>query len=506
MGTAAAMTAAGSAYAALEAHFRRLLALGGAEAMLHWDLATMMPPGGAEARAEQLATLKSIRHGILTAPETAELLDAAGEQSDLNAWQRANLREMRRAWAHATALSEGQVDRLSRAVSACEMTWRRARADSDFAAVLPRLETVLEMVRETATAKAEALGLCPYDALLDEYEPDGRSVEIDALFTELAAFLPAFLAEVLEHQAAEPPPLMPDGPFPIGRQRDLAVELMSRFGFDFDHGRLDVSLHPFCGGTPDDVRITTRYDETDFTSALMGVLHETGHALYERGLPAHWRGQPVGEARGMALHESQSLLIEMQVCRSAAFLQFVAPLARETFAGTGPAWEPANLARLYTRVVPGSIRVDADEVTYPAHVILRYQLETAMIAGDLRPRDLPGAWNEGMARLLGLVPPDDRHGCLQDIHWYDGAWAYFPTYTLGAIMAAQLFEAAAAALPGLSEDFERGSFARLVTWLRDGVHSRGALLSTRELLTAVTGRPLDPASFERHLRARYLPC
>jgi carboxypeptidase Taq len=279
---------------------------------------------------------------------------------------------------------------------------------------------------------------------------------------------------------------------------------MEALGFDFHHGRLDVSLHPFCGGTPDDVRITTRYDDEDFRRALMGVLHETGHALYERGLPAEWRGLPVGEARGMVLHESQSLLIEMQVCRSRRFLHYAAPLLRKVLGGGGPAWDAENLYRHYTRVEPGFIRVDADEVTYPAHVILRYELERAMLAGDLAPADLPGAWSEGMRRLLGLSPPTDRLGCLQDIHWYDGAWGYFPTYTLGAIAAAQIFQAALGADPTISEGIERGDFLPFLSWLRPRIHAQASRLSTRELLIETTGRPLDPATFKAHLERRYL--
>jgi carboxypeptidase Taq len=493
---------AGKAYEALEARFRRIGALRDAEGVLHWDLATMMPKGGAAARGDQLAVMKSLRHGLLTAPDVGDDLSAAEADAELDDWQRANVREMRRQWAHATSLSGAQVEALSRATTACEAAWREARADNTFAHVLPFLETVLSLVRETAQAKAEALDLTPYDALLDEYEPDGRAAEIDRVFAELADFLPDILPRILEHQAGAP--ISPSGPFPVNKQRALAVRLMERLGFEFDHGRLDVSLHPFCGGTPDDVRITTRYDETDFRSALMGVMHETGHALYERGLPARWRGLPVGDARGMVLHESQSLLIEMQVCRSPAFLAFATPLLREMLDGDGPAWEAANLYHHYVRVEPGFIRVDADEVTYPAHVILRYRLERAMIDGDLLPADLPAAWAEGMNTLLGLTPPDDRRGCLQDIHWYDGAWGYFPTYTLGAMAAAQIFQAAVAAVPTIPEAVATGDFSPLVGWLRANVHGKGSLLSTGALLTAATGRPLDPTAFKAHLTQRYL--
>ncbi|MCH7693977.1 MAG: carboxypeptidase M32, partial [Proteobacteria bacterium] len=473
-------------------------------AVLHWDWATMMPRGGAEARSDQLAALKAVQHGILTDPETGDLLQAADAEGGLDPWPAANLREMRRMWVHATALSEDLVHALSKACSACETAWRTARADSDFASVLGHLETLLALVREVAAAKSGTLGVSPYDALLDEYEPDGRSDEIDAVFRELEDFLPQFLGEVMEHQARGPAVAVPEGPFPVDRQRALAVRLMEALGFDFDHGRLDVSLHPFCGGTVDDVRITTRYDESDFTSSLMGVLHETGHALYERGLPAAWRGQPAGLARGMGLHESQSLLIEMQVCRSHGFLTFAAPLMAEAFGAAGPAWETDNLYRLYTRVEPSLIRVDADEVTYPAHVILRYRLETAMIAGDLRAADLPGAWNDAMGDLLGLTPDNDADGCLQDQHWYDGAWGYFPTYTLGAIAAAQLFDTARKADSAIGPGIARGDFKPLLAWLTDNVHAKGSLLSTHDLLVQATGRPLDAGAFKAHLKQRYL--
>ncbi|MDH5750008.1 MAG: carboxypeptidase M32, partial [Rhodospirillales bacterium] len=419
-------------------------------------------------------------------------------------WQAANVREMRRLWVHATALDEALVLALSRAGSACENKWREARPKGDFAAILPELKTLLSLVRETAQAKADALGVSPYDALLDQYEPGGKSAEIDPVFADLESFLPGFLGEVLEHQAQEPAVIPLQGPFSIAAQRALGVKMMAALGFDFDFGRLDVSLHPFCGGTPDDVRITTRYDESDFTSSLMGVVHETGHAMYERGLPEKWRRQPVGEARGMSMHESQSLLIEMQVCRSSDFLSFAAPHMREAFKGSGPAWGADNLGRLYTRVERSFIRVDADEVTYPLHVLLRYGLEKALIKGEMEADDIPLAWNEGMERLLGITPPSDREGCLQDLHWYDGAWGYFPTYTLGAMTAAQLFAAArkadAAILPGIA----RGDFAPLMAWLRTNVHEKASSKTGREILIEATGQPLNAQVFEGHLRARYL--
>ena len=494
-----------TAYQQLEARFRRLGALDEAIGVLNWDAAAMMPPGGASARAEQLATLRLLAHQQLTAAELGDLLDeAAAEDGALDPWQRANLREMRRRRVHAAALPGALVEAVSRACSECETIWRKARLEDDFAAVLPALAQVLGRKREVAEIKAARLGTTPYEALLDQYEPGGSVATIDRLFGEIAGFLPELIEAVLSRQAALPPVPEPAGPFPVEAQRRAAVRLMEQIGFDFAHGRLDVSAHPFCGGTPDDVRITTRYDESDFARALMGVLHETGHALYQRGLPAAWRLQPVGRARGMAVHESQSLLLEMQACRSPAFVGFAAPILRQAFAGDGPGWEAEALHRRQTRVRRSLIRVDADEATYPMHVILRYRLERAMLAGDLAPAELPGAWAEGLRGLLGVAPGNDREGCLQDIHWYDGGWGYFPTYTLGALIAAQLFEAARGEIPELLDAIAAGDFAPLLGWLRDRVHAKGSLLSTAELVESATGQPLGTASFERHLRARYL--
>ena len=492
------------AYTRLEAIFAKAASIGDALSVLHWDMATMMPAGGAEARAGQLATLKGLAHEILTQPVLGELMEAA-ETEALDPWELANLREMKREWIHTAALPADLVDALARSESATEMVWRQARPAADFAMVLPRLKEMLGLVREVGRIKAEKLGVSVYDALLDQYEPLGRSAEIDPVFARLEAVLPGLICEVLEAQSRRPEAKLPDGPFAIEAQKALGLKMMTTLGFDFDHGRLDVSHHPFCGGYPDDTRITTRYDEDDFVSALMGVLHETGHALYEFGLPkGRWRSQPVGQARGMVVHESQSLLMEMQACRSRAFMGWAAPVVAGAFGGSGPEWSAETLYRRGTRVTRGFIRVEADEVTYPAHVIIRYRLEKALIEGAMELEDLPSAWNEGYARLLGITPPDDRLGCLQDIHWYGGSWGYFPTYTLGAMTAAQLFDAAKRADPQVEPGLAQGDFSPLLGWLRTHVHAKGASLSSRELVTEATGRPLDPAVFESHLRRRYL--
>ena len=488
---------------ALEARFRRLAAVEGALGVLSWDRMVMMPPGGGDARAEQTATLGVIAHEILTAPETADLLAAAAAEP-LHGWRAANLGEMRRRHAHATALSSALVDATARATARCEAAWRAARAGSDFSIVRAPLEEVVRLSREAGSAKASALGVEAYAALLDQYEPGASVTRIEGLFAELESALPEILGAVLDRQARAGAPTPPAGPFAIPAQRRLARDIMATLGFDFEHGRLDETLHPFCGGVPDDVRVTTRFAETGFVSGVMGVIHETGHALYERGLPVAWRGQPVGEARGMVMHESQSLLLEMQACRSPALLGHLSAMARAAFGGDGEAWEPANLRRVYTRVERGLIRVDADEVTYPLHVILRFRLERALLAGDLAVAELPAAWDEGMQALLGVTPPDDARGCLQDIHWYDGAIGYFPTYTLGALAAAQLYGAAVLADPGITEAIGRGDFTRLLGWLRPNVHERASSASTDEILEHATGERLGAAAFLAHLRRRYL--
>jgi carboxypeptidase Taq len=496
---------AAAAYAELERRFARRSAIMRAGAILDWDRSTMMPDGASADRADQLATLDGVAHAIMVAPDMPDLLARAGQGgAAFDPWRAANLREMRRKWLHENALPGDLVEARTRAASACEMAWRDARKRADFKALLPTFGEVLTIVRRVGEAKAAALGVSPYDALLDGYEPGGRSAHIDVLFAELRSFLPDLLGRVLERQRGEPATLALDGPFPVDAQRRLGEELIRIIGFDFHHGRLDVSAHPFTGGTADDVRITTRYDEADFAGSLMGVLHETGHGLYEAGLPRDWRRQPVGEARGMVLHESQSLLMEMQTCRGRAFIDFAAPRLAAAFGRTGPAWEAANLHRLYTRVAPGFIRVAADEVTYPLHIVLRYRLERALLAGDLALADLPGAWNDGMRELLGIVPPDDAQGCLQDIHWPDGSFGYFPTYTLGALAAAQLFAAARKALPGLLDAVGTGDFAPLLAWLRENVHGKGSIAGTDEILAQATGAPLGVAAFKAHLESRYL--
>lgn len=493
-----------SAYKKLEKQRMKLGRVGEALSILHWDSATMMPAGGSPGRSEQIAALRGIFHEIKTEEWQGDALAEAEEDLSLDAWQRANLAELKRGWLHETAVPADLVEQLSRKGSESEMVWRSARPANDFARLEPILQEVLDLSRERADIKAEALGCSPYDALLDQYEPGGSSSKIDVIFDDLAEFLPGFLEAVLDRQASLPAAIALDGPFAVDLQRDLGVDLMHTLGFDFNKGRFDVSLHPFCGGVQDDVRITTNYDEADFLRSLMGVLHETGHALYEMGLPLEWRYQIVGNARGMSIHESQSLLVEMQAGRSREFVQYLAPLVREKFGKSGAAWETDNLYRHVTEVKRGLIRVTADEVTYPAHVILRYRLEKAMIGGKLSIKDLPEAWRAGMKELLDVDVPDDRDGCMQDIHWMDGSFGYFPTYTLGAMTAAQLFQSAEASNSDVLPGIERGDFGPLMGWMGEHIHARASSVSTDELLKNATGSELDASFFKAHLEKRYL--
>jgi carboxypeptidase Taq len=492
-----------ASYSQLEERFRRILAVDGAVNLLHWDQHTMLPEGGRETRAEQLAALNVHTHELLTSPETVDGLAAAEEQS-LDLWQAANLREMRRRHAHAAALTPDLVAALSRAATVCEAAWRQAKRDDDFRIVKPLLEEIVNLTRQAAIAKSAKLGVPPYEALMDLFEPGARTTAIDMIFADYMAFLPDFLAHVLEHQRTQPDPIEPTGPFPIARQKALAREIVEQLGFRFEYGRLDESPHPFCLGWPGDVRITTRYGDNEMMQALMGVIHETGHALYERQLPAQWRFQPVGRARGMVLHESQSLMFEMQAARTVAFCHFLSPLLKQAFPGNEKSFTAENLSRLYCRVKPGFIRVEADEITYPAHVVLRYRLEQALIGGDLGVPDLPGAWNDAMKASLGLEVRSDRSGCLQDIHWYEGLFGYFPCYTLGAMTAAQLFQAAKAKHPEIMNEIRQGRFDTLREWLGENVHSLGSSLSTGQVVERATGSKLDIRAFKDHLAVRYL--
>jgi len=495
---------AASPYQQLEQEFRRLHAFRGALSLLRWDAAVMMPRGSADVRGEQLAALETEYHALLTAPKITRLLDRAQANAQgLEDWHVANLREMRRQRDHAIATPPTLISRLARATSRAEVQWFEARQTNNFELFAPHLEEVVTLVRDKAALLGQALNLQPYDALVDEFSPGITTQDIDTLFKALSRKLPGLINEAIELQSGEP--LLPlAGKFTVSRQRQLVADVMKAIGFPFERGRLDESEHPFTEGVPGDIRITTRFDPTEPFTGLLGALHESGHAMYDLGLPQDWRDQPVGRDRGMALEESQSLLLEMIVGRSRGFVRYIKPLIEKHFGVSGPEWEAENIYRHLNRVRKGLIRVDADELTYPLHIMLRYDLEKRILGGELAIRNIPEAWNSFMEQRLGALPTNDADGCLQDIHWAVGSFGYFPSYALGGIIAAQLWDSIRAQLPQIDDEIAAGQFGGLFGWLRDNVHGLGAKVSIQELMKIATGKPVTAAASLRYLESKYL--
>ncbi|MGF1877905.1 carboxypeptidase M32 [Photobacterium frigidiphilum] len=490
-------------YEKLVKHSKKINRLSHLGAICGWDQAAMMPEGGNDARSEAMAELAVMSHELSTASHLADWFNQA-EAESLTAEETISLKEMKRVWQMSNILPAELVEEQSLAGSKCEHAWRTQRQTNNWHDFSKNLETVVELARKEAAIRAEATGLSRYDALLDIYEPGMTTAELDSLFADVKSWLPSLIQQVREKQNTEAV-LTPKGPFFIENQKSLSLEVMSKLGFDFDHGRLDVSTHPFCGGVPSDVRITTRYDEDDFTSALMGVIHETGHARYEQGLPQQLEGLPVGQARSMGIHESQSLFFEMQLSRSPEFIALLAPSAREAFERENDkALTNENLALFNTRVKPGYIRVDADEVTYPAHVILRYEIERDLIEGNIEVVDIPRLWDKKMNEYLGLSTKGNyTDGCMQDIHWTDGSFGYFPSYTLGAMYAAQFMSAMRTEM-NIENLIRERNLTPIFNWLDRHVWKKASTLSTDDILKAATGERLNAAHFKAHLENRYL--
>lgn len=489
-------------YKLLEERYRRLTTLREVSNLLSWDRSVLMPEAGVEQRAHQMEVLGVLTHELQVADEVGDWLAKVNRQQ-LDEWQHANIEVMEWLYRHATSVPADLVARKMNQETKTEVIWRKARAESNFGLVREELERLLDLVREIAEVKGSKLGKPHYDALMDSYAPYMTSVEVDAIFDDLANFLPGLLADALAHQK-QPLPLK--GPFPRETQEKLGRALCGFLGFDFSWGRLDTSTHPFSNGIGDDVRITTRYDENEFVNCLQAVAHEAGHGLYDRYTPKEWHRQPVGVSQnmGLAIHESQSLSLDMQLYRSREFWEFFAPHVREAFGGSGPEWAPENLQLHSSLVKRGFIRVEADEITYPAHVILRYRLEKQMINGKLQVRDLPDAWNAAMKELIGVTPPNDRLGCLQDIHWYCGAFGYFPSYALGAIIAAQFADKMKRDLPNVMDEVRKGNLTVFTDWLRNNVQAKGCLYRPQALIEKVTGTKLSTHFFKKHLTERYL--
>ncbi|VEG92302.1 carboxypeptidase M32 [Legionella spiritensis] len=492
-----------NAYQQLEQHFKKYYDFANLAAIVSWDEETMMPVGGGQARAQALSTLSAVQHEWLTHKKVEDLIRRAKDMEELTLWQQRNLYWIEKQYRQATCIPAQLVEELTGTSLTCVQAWRELRAKNDWQAFKPYLKKLFEKVKIIAEIKSQLFQKSSLDVLIDEYSPDLDCKTITPVFNALKKEIPAILPNVIENQKNRDSKTI-SGHFSIDRQKQLGMDIMSHLGFDFDRGRLDVSHHPFCGGIASDVRLTTRYNEQEFLSSLMAINHETGHALYEQGLLKEWLMQPVGHSLGMAVHESQSLFMEMQICRSREFMDFLAPIAQKYF-NDAQNITADNLFYHYTNVKPGLIRVDADEVTYPLHVILRYDIEQQLFAGEISIDDLPDVWDAGMQNYLGLsTKGNDKNGVMQDVHWPSGAFGYFPAYTFGALIAAQLFSAVKKSIPEIREHITHGEFKPLLAWLREHIHQKARLLPYQELLRQATGEELNPEHYLAHIRERYL--
>ncbi|MFN7805297.1 MAG: carboxypeptidase M32 [Planctomycetaceae bacterium] len=489
------------AYSQLLSETREAALLESCGAVLGWDEQTYMPVGGAEHRSNQLALLAGLAHEKATSPRVGELLQQLEAARDVepDSVMAANLREIRRDYDRATRLPKSLVEELSKTTSLSQQAWVTARKQRDFAQFLPWLDKVTRLKREVAQAIGYGRGV-PYDALLEEYEPGMTAADVTTLFDALKADLVPLIAKVKE-SGRFPRREILTRRYPIPAQQQFSLAAAEAIGFNFQQGRLDVAHHPFCSGFgPGDCRLTTRYNEHHFPGAFFGTLHEAGHGMYEQGLdPALW-GSPVGRACSLAIHESQSRMWENLVGRSRAFWNWLYPRAQQTFP---EALGQTPLDEFYfaiNDVQPSFIRVEADEATYNLHILLRFDMERPLIAGDLAPADVPGLWNELSQKDLGIQPAHDSDGCLQDIHWSAGLVGYFPTYSLGNMVASQLFEAAHRDLGDLSSQFARGEFQPLHQWLTTKVHREGRRYPALKLVERVTGEPLSHRPLIRHLQ------
>jgi carboxypeptidase Taq len=492
-----------AAYESLIAHTRDTAKLASIHGLLEWDERTKMPPAAGEYRAEQISYLAGEVHKRQTDARVGEWLAQLADSplaADPHSDAGTVIRQLRRQYKKKTKLPQALVEELSRTAVLGQQTWVEARKADSFAAFKPILEKTLKLKRE----EAAALGYdaTPYDALLDDYEPHAKTSEVSVTLAGLRDELTPLVAEIVASSR------QPDGElikreFPIEAQEAFGKEAAAAIGFDFAAGRLDVTDHPFCGGAgPRDIRITTRYNERDFGDAFFSILHEAGHGLYEQGLPPEHFGLPTGEAVSLGIHESQSRMWENQVGRSRAFWELFLPKAQATF----PALSGVSLDAFYAainEVRPSLIRVDADEVTYNLHILIRFELERAMIEDDLQAADLPPAWNEKYQKYLGITPPNDADGCLQDVHWSAGLFGYFPTYSLGNLYAGQFFAKANEDLGELHAAFRRGEFMPLLDWLRQNIHRHGQRYTAAELAQNITGQPLSHAPWIAQIRAKY---
>jgi carboxypeptidase Taq len=490
------------AYESLIALVREAGVLSSVESLLDWDQETYMPHNGLSARAEQLSLVARLAHERRTAPAIGDCLARLdGERED--SIRGANIREIRRNYNRATRLPAELVARIAEVSTHARSAWAHARSESNYSKFAPHLATLLDLKREVA----ERIGYAaePYDALMDEFEPGAVAAGVAATFDALRRPLSEF-ARALGAARRRPDPSILHRHFPRISQESLARRLSEAIGFDFKSGRIDVSTHPFCSGTtPGDVRLTTRYYEDFFNPAVFGVLHETGHGLYEQGLePAHVH-TPMGSAASLGIHESQSRLWENMIGRSRPFWERFYPEVQAAFRDSLGSVSLDAFYGAINSVQPSLIRVEADEVTYNLHIIVRFELEREMIAGRLPVNDIPDAWNEKMRDLLGVTPSNDAEGCLQDIHWSGGAFGYFPTYALGNLYAAQFFSTAQQQLPDIWQRVRAGDFSTLLDWLRENIHRHGQRYRADDLVKRVTGQPLSIEPFMAYVRNKFSP-
>lgn len=493
-----------TAYAELVKWSKETTLIGSCASVLAWDEQTYMPAGGAEHRGNQLALLAGMRHEKVTDPKVGELLamaEGARGEEDPQGGLSANIREWRRAYDRATKLPKSLVEELAKTTSLAQHEWASARRKSDFSLFRPWLEKIIGLKRQEAAALGS--GKVPYDALIDEYETGAKSEDIARVFEELRRELVPLVAAIAGAKR-KPNLSILQRHYPVERQQIFGELAAASLGFDFQRGRLDRTTHPFCSGFgPGDCRITTRYDPHFFNEAFFGILHEAGHGIYEQGLdPAHY-GTPMGDAVSLGIHESQSRLWENEVGRGKPFWRHFFPLAQRTFR---EALGDVSLDDFYfaiNDVKPTFIRVEADEVTYNLHVLIRFELELALLGGDLSPGEVPGAWNEKYGKYLGITPNNDAEGCLQDVHWSAGLVGYFPTYTLGNLYGAQLYMAAEKELGSFDVPFARGDFHALFDWMTEKVYRHGRRYLPTRLIELATGSPPSSQALLQLLRSRF---
>lgn len=495
-------------YAELCKHLYDAATLNAVGSLLNWDQETYMPPGGTNNRSDQYSMISELVHARRTSREVGELIAACEQDASVmdDPMRAANVREMRRDYDMAVKLPGELVAELAKVGSQAQDVWKVARAKSDFALFRPWLEKMMNLTRRKAECYGTPAGGELYDALLDEYEPGMRCAQVDAIFKPLNEKLSGLIADVARSKAKISTKCL-TGRVDTGVQNEFGHTVLRAMGFDLNAGRLDVTTHPFCSGLgPGDTRLTTRYRDEKFTDALYGTMHEGGHGLYEQGLlKDKYFGQPIADAISLGIHESQSRMWENFVGRSREFWVWALPKAKKAF---GKALTGVDVKAIYAAVNtanPSYIRVEADESTYNLHIMLRYGLERDMIAGNLKIKDLPGEWNKRFEKSLGIKVPDDRRGCLQDVHWSFGLVGYFATYTLGNLYAAQFWEKINRDIKDLPARIAKGDFAPLLRWLRKNIHQHGKRYRAGELCKRVTGKPLSSDPLMRHLEGKVRP-